>query len=74
MQLRHFEQIDTALGALLRAEDTPAEARLESRLYGALVDALGFQWCEQHVSRAADTAAEIVTAGLTGTLELEDTL
>jgi len=36
MQLHHFEQIDTALGALLRAEGTPAEARLESRLYGAL--------------------------------------
>lgn len=74
MQLHHFEAIDTALSALLRAEGTPTEARMESRLYGALVDALGFQWCEQHVSRAADTAAQIVTDGLLGKLELEDAL
>ncbi len=72
MQLAHFEAIDTALTALLRAEGTPTEARMESRLYGALVDALGFLWCEQHVSRAADTAAQIVADGLTGALELED--
>jgi hypothetical protein len=71
MHLHQFEQIDTALTALLRAEGTPTEARMESRLYGALVDALGFEWCEQHVSRAADTAAQIVADGLTGQLELE---
>ncbi len=74
MQLHHFEAIDTALSALLRAEGTPTEARMESRLYGALIDALGFQWCEQHVSRAADTAAQIVAYGLVGKLELEDAL
>ncbi len=74
MKLHHFEQIDTALTALLRAEGQPDEARMESRLLDALIDALGFQYVDQHVNRASDTAAEIVADGLVGRLELEDVL
>jgi hypothetical protein len=71
MQLAHFEQIDTALSALLRAEGEPIEARLESRLFGALVGALGFATAND-IPVLKDYAVELVTAGLTGTLELED--
>ena len=71
MQLAHFEQIDTALSALLRAEGTPAEARCESVLFDALIDAMGYTAASQ-IPVLKDYAVELVTAGLTGTLELED--
>lgn len=71
MQLHHFEQIDTALSALLRAEGEPIEARLEARLFGALVEALGFATAND-IPDVCTFAVELVTAGLTGTLELED--
>jgi hypothetical protein len=73
MQLHHFEQIDTALSALLRAEGSPIEARLESRLFGALVGALGFATANE-IEDVRVFAVELVTDGLTGTLELEDVL
>jgi hypothetical protein len=73
MQLHHFEAIDTALSALLRAEGTPAEARMESRLFGALIGTFGYAAVSE-IPVLKTYAVEIVTAGLTGKLELEDVL
>jgi hypothetical protein len=73
MQLHHFEVIDTALSALLRAEGTPTEARCESVLFDALIAAFGYATASE-IPVLKDRALEIVTAGLTGQLELEDAL
>ncbi len=74
MKPAHYEQLDTAFTAFVMAEGTPEEARMESRLTGALIDALGFHYVDQHVSRSADTASEILYDVATGRIELEDDL
>ena len=68
--LAEFEDVDAAYGRLLRA--SPAkEACMESRLFGALVRALGFMEAND-IADVRDYAGHFVTRCLTGAIAVDD--
>lgn len=68
--LAQFERIDAALSATFYASDAEA-ARAESRLFDALVDALGYSVASE-IASLTEYAADLVTACLTGRVETLD--
>jgi hypothetical protein len=68
--LAQFEAIDGALNGTFRASDMEA-ARAESRLFDALIDALGYS-AASAIPSLTEYAADLVTACLTGRVETLD--
>jgi hypothetical protein len=68
--LADFEAVDAAYGSLLRAAPEQ-EARMESRLFSALVGALGFM-AAIDIDDVRAYAADLLTACLTGRVETLD--
>ena len=68
--LAQFERIDGALSAAILASDMEA-ARAESRLFDALIDALGYSVASE-IPSLTGYAMELIAACLTGSIETLD--
>ena len=69
--LSQFEQIDGIRCAMLRSEGLPDEARLEGRLFTALVDTFGFAAIKD-VPSVGEYADELICDCLTGKRDILD--
>lgn len=68
--LAQFEAIDGARSAMLRAQPRD-EARAESRLFTALIEALGYTTAND-IPTLGEYADQLITACLTGAVDVED--
>lgn len=77
IKLAHFEALDAARSEQLRmgdfdtCADPRAYVRASNRVFGALIDICGYDRLDQ-VNDHEAFADEIITAGLTGSINVED--